>query len=111
MAGPRFLFPEAGLRSPDEVRAAVWRFRQLPERVRALKPILYWLLGESTRPFKFSRDDVEYVEHPVNSQRCGSCWHAFHRVVTADKYVCEIVGGEIAPAHWCNRWTATGPRR
>jgi hypothetical protein len=105
---PPFLYPNAGAHAPEPVRVAIRAIRALPEAVRAARPLLYLLLGDTTRPYKFDKTDVSYRTSPQGEQRCGNCWRFFHRVVT-DSFVCELVGGPIRPAHWCDRWRATNP--
>lgn len=101
---PGYTYPLAGgPNAQPEVQEAVERFRQLPLDERAEKPLLYWLLGSGTPPFKMSRIDSAYQDKPFGFQKCGSCRFAWQRVKTG-QYICSQIAQEIAPEAWCRLW-------
>ncbi len=100
------LYPGAGTRSQPEVQQAIQRYRQLPAEQRAQVPLLYWLLGDGTPPYKMSKEDSEYTEESeVEEQTCANCQYIYQANGHGDQgFICSQIRGEIAPAGWCNRW-------
>jgi hypothetical protein len=88
----------------------VGRFRALPDEERATAVSLWgWLLGDAgTPPYKMTRGDAGYVEHPVGAERCGNCGSAYLHVVS-ETYICDRMRGAILPHAWCERWNAPVP--
>ena len=106
-----FLFASAGRRAPREVQKAIERYRRLPEAQRAQKPLLYWLLGDGTPPYKFRKEEVQYGAPPpqvAGRQNCGNCVHAYVHL-TSSTPICDLMRGVIAPQAWCNRWAPPMP--
>ena len=96
--------PDAGGKDAQpEVAKAVERFRKLPVEEREKKPLLYWLLGSGTQPYKTSREDSQYTDKTYGKQRCDNCVHAFKNVVN-DKCICSQIQEEIKPEGWCKLW-------
>jgi hypothetical protein len=98
-----FMYPDAGKNADPDVRLAIKYFRSLPASVRAKKPLLYWLLGSGTPPYKMSKKDSRYTHQPVKGQKCSNCRFAYQRVVDK-KIICSQIEGEIKPSHWCRLW-------
>jgi hypothetical protein len=96
-------FPDAGKDAQPEVKKAVERFRKLPAEERKKQPLLYWLLGTGTQPYKTSREDSQYADKTSGKQRCDNCVHAFKNL-TSGKHICSQIQEEIKPAGWCNLW-------
>ncbi len=98
-------YPEAGTsRTPRLVRRAITQYRRLPKEKRAKQPLLYWLLGSGTPPYKMSKQDSNYTDGSVKeSQNCGNCKFAYQNV-KSKKYICSQVSGGIAPKDWCKLW-------
>lgn len=104
---PRFWYKNAEQNMPVEVRMALARFRQLPEKIRAQLPAWGWLLGGGTPKLKMEQADVQYGSPPSNPltqhHRCQNC-NRFYQHVPTGTGVCDWVRGVIAPNAWCNRW-------
>lgn len=103
LRAPGFRYDDAGERAQPEVRAAIARFRGLVLVERAARPLLYWLLGGGTPPYKIAKLDAAYQGSPVGGRKCGNCGAAW-RHVTTPLFICDQVSGPIAPEAWCNRW-------
>lgn len=102
MAG--YEYPEAGgSKAQPEVKKAVERWRSLPEEERARIPLLYWLLGSGTPPYKMDKADAEYQEGPKGKQKCGNCLFAYQNA-TNGRFICSQVRGHIEPRAWCRLW-------
>jgi hypothetical protein len=99
-------YPDAGKNAQPEVVAAIHRFRTLTEDERAEYPLLYWLLGSGTPPYKMAKADVRYTDaSTISNQRCANCRMSYKHVKGApDDYICSQIDGKIAPPGWCNRW-------
>lgn len=104
-------YPDAGIRgkAQPEVVEAVERFRSLPARVRAKLPLLYWLLGAGTPPYKMTREDSDYGAPPPQAAGhvCGNCRFAYARVLTGD-VICSQIEGRVGWAAWCRLWAGAG---
>lgn len=96
-------YPDAGKNAQPEVKKAIERFRKLPAEERSKKPLLYWLMGTGTQPYKMSKEDSQYTDKTHGKQRCDNCVFAFKNVVSG-KYICSQIQEEIKPAGWCNLW-------
>lgn len=102
------LYPQAGLHAPPEVQAAIARFRDLPDAERAATPLLYWLLGDATQPFKMSKPDSTYLEESaVQGQYCKNCAFAYYRV-NDGMFICSQIRGKIGENAWCRLWQQAG---
>jgi hypothetical protein len=66
-------------------------------------PLLYFLLGSGTPPFKMSKEDSAYQGRQVGKQRCDNCSSAYQNVVSGD-FICSQVEGAIVPKAWCRLW-------
>jgi len=87
-----------------EVEAAIKRFRALPEEQKAKTPLLYWLLGAGTPPYKMSKEDSKYSDISPHADRvCANC--EFQYIKTANgHYICSQISGRIRPEGWCKLW-------
>jgi hypothetical protein len=100
----KFQNPDAGGKDAQpEVQKAVKRFRKLPAKKREKTPLLYWLLGSGTQPYKTSREDSQYTDKTHRTQQCKNCVHAFENV-TSGKWICSQIQEEIKSSGWCNLW-------
>lgn len=100
-------YPEAGSEEAQpEVQEAVERWREkVPDDVKEEQPLLYWLLGSGTPPYKMAKDDANYVEEPQGGQQCSNCEYAY--LSTEDgTMICSQVRGQIHATHWCRLWEA-----
>ena len=102
-------YPAAGLQAPPEIRLAIARFRKLPQTLKARVPLLYWLLGSGTPPYKMNPADALYGAPPpaaqAMGQKCANCRFAWQNV-KGRNYICSQIAGPIAPAAWCRLWVA-----
>jgi hypothetical protein len=103
MSSERFTYPRAGKESPPEVKKAIAKFHQLPEFVKETTPMLDFLLGGSTQPYKMAPKDAEYVSKQSGKQNCANCKYSYGHCQSG-KYVCSMIAGNIAPAGWCRLW-------
>jgi len=103
--GEDFQYPRAGgEKAQPEVQEAVERFRNLPRDERAKMPLLYWLLGAGTPPYKIAKADCDYKKvTDIPEQTCGNCEYYYYKP-SKDIYICSHVEGEVKPDAWCNRW-------
>lgn len=104
-------YPLAGLNSPRGVRNAIreWR-RRAPMKLRRNVPILYWLLGSGTQPYKMSKEESGYVLYTVNAQNCANCRFNYQNA-SHGYYVCSHVQGDVGAKHWCRLWRPAGVPR
>jgi hypothetical protein len=101
-----FQYPEAGLRAQPEVKAAIRRWRHsVGQGIKQDMPLLYWLLGSGTPPYKMSKRDSHYgpPPHYVSRQRCDNCTFAYVGVTT-ERFICSQIEGTIEPKLWCRLW-------
>ena len=111
-------YPKAGEtgKAQPEVVSAVERFRRLPAKSRGGLPLLYWLLGNGTPPYKMSKEASVYGPTPPThrGEICGNCRFAYARVLNG-QLICSQIEGDIAWGAWCRLWqghggTAVAPR-
>ena len=90
--------------APAETKRAIVKFMQLPEKERQNKPLLYFILGAGTPPYKMDKASSKYVsvsKHPT--QDCENCIFAFQNVVKQN-FICSQIRGDIEPDGWCKLW-------
>ena len=106
-----YLYPDADAEDmPVEVQDAIQRFRELPEKERAGRPLLWWLLGKKgTPPYKKSKIEAAYAPESPYEQTCENCIHAYQHVVTG-VLICDQMRGAIQPAAWCQLWDPPGDK-
>lgn len=97
-------YTETGDNAQPEVQEAILRWAKLPATERAKKPLLYWLLGSGTPPYKIPKSIARYVDRSgIPGQTCGNC--EFQYLKTANKkYICSQIRGAIKPPGWCIYW-------
>jgi len=101
--GP-FLYAGAGAKAPRAVQEAIQEYRALPEDERVETPLLYWLLGDGTPPFKMTKVEAGYIDDSPYNQNCGNCTHAYTHV-TSGIAICDQMRGVIEPQAWCRVWS------
>lgn len=100
------MYPQAGANAQPEVQAAIGRFRQLPDMERAQLPLLYWLIGSGTMPYKMSKTDAQYVDpSPSPSHKCENCRHSWASVKHGF-HICDLMRGHIRGSAVCALWEA-----
>lgn len=97
------LYPNAGINANRYVQKAIMEFRRLPNDVREQKPLLYWLLGSGTPPYKMTKKDSAYQGTSFKGQNCGNCRFTFMRWVN-EELICSQIQGNIELDHWCKLW-------
>lgn len=105
----KYRYPEAAEIAPPEVQKAVKRFRRLPFVQKENTPLLYWLLGDGTPPYKMDPVDADYVGlSAVPGQTCGNCEFAFAHVGTGT-VICSQIRDPIRLEGWCRLWAPVVP--
>ncbi len=99
-------YPEAGKRAPIGVRAAIRAWHAFaPAWMKERQPLLYWVLGSGTSPYKMTPEESAYTDaSTVDSQECANCYSAYKHVVYEDKFICSQIQGSIKPKGWCRLW-------
>ena len=100
-----FDYPKAGVKANVYVQKAISQFRRLPIEERRKKPLLYWLLGSGTPPYKMTKKGSNYIGKPYRGQKCGNCRFTFQRYVN-DELICSQIQGNIELEHWCRLWAS-----
>jgi hypothetical protein len=100
-----YLYPKAGVNANPLVQQAIEQFRNLPNEAKEDKPLLYWLLGSGTPPYKMSKKDSLYVGKSYRGQNCGNCRFTFMRWVNKE-LICSQIQGNIELGHWCKLWAS-----
>lgn len=101
----KFTYAGAGEGAPESVQQAIEDFHKLPESIKETTPLLYYILGSGTPPYKMTREDSEYTDKSqVDKHTCGNCTFTF-RHVASKAYICSQIRDEIVPAGWCNQWS------
>lgn len=98
-------YPEnVGSNAPKEVQEAIKKYFELPREEQEKTPLLYWILGSSTPPYKMSKQDTKYTDKSPGPKQCQNCEFAYKKVSRKDRYICSQIRGTIRPEGWCNRW-------
>ena len=98
-----YLYPKAGANANSYIKQAIEQFRRLPNKQKENKPLLYWLLGSGTPPYKMSKKDSRYQGKPFRGQNCGNCRFTFMRW-TNKELICSQIEGNVELDHWCKLW-------
>lgn len=98
-----YFYPKAGLNANPLIKKAINQFRRLPNEVKAEKPLLYYLLGSGTPPYKMSKKDSHYQGKPFRGQNCGNCRFTFMRWINKE-LICSQIAGNVELDHWCKLW-------
>ena len=97
-------YADTGKDAQPETKGAIERWKQLSEEERKKRPLLYWLLGSGTPPYKMSQKETKYTDNSqVEGQTCGNCEFAYLKVANK-KFICSQIRDEIKPSGWCDRW-------
>ena len=99
------LYENAGLNANQHIQKAIEEFRQLSPEERAEKPLLYYLLGSGTPPYKMSKKDSNYIGKTIKGMNCGNCRFTFMRYVNK-QYICSQIEGDVKLNHWCRLWVS-----
>lgn len=102
-------YPNVGGDAQPEVQEAIRRYKEMSPEERGKEPLLYWLLGSGTPPYKDSREATEYTDtSETEGQTCGNCSFTYFRTAT-QQFICSQIRGVIQPGGWCNRWEESEP--
>jgi hypothetical protein len=104
---PKFWFIGAERGAPVEVRMAIARFRQLPEKVRGQMVLWGWLGGPGMTPkMKFEPNEVNFGPPPAGKafERCGGCNHFFTHHPTGVTICAIVKTAPISPLAWCSKY-------
>ena len=101
-----YLYPKAGINANKHIKQAIEEFRRLPNKEKQNKPLLYWLLGSGTPPYKMSKKDSKYKRNSYRGQNCGNCRFTFMRWVNKE-LVCSQIQGNVELDHWCKLWVGS----
>jgi hypothetical protein len=96
-------YPNAGEGAAPGVKKEIENFNKMPPEDKQDKPLLEFLIGPSTQPYKMSKEDANYVDKTNGSQTCGNCEYAYKQVATG-KLICSMMRGEIKSEGWCRLW-------
>lgn len=99
------IYPKAGVNASRYVQKAIQEFRKLPNDVKGQKPLLYWLLGSGTPPYKMTKKDSAYQGKSYRGQNCNNCRFTFMRWVN-EELICSQIQGNIELDHWCKLWAS-----
>jgi len=86
-----------------EVKIAIDRFRNLPDKEKRKQNLLQWLIGGSTQPYKVSQKDSKYTNVSKKSQTCGNCKYLYLEWYTK-KFICSEIQDAVHVQGWCDRW-------
>lgn len=90
-------------KAPEETKRAIERFMKLPKKVRDWKPLLYYVLGSGTPPYKMSKKDSAYTDNSTKKQNCANCIFTYIKYVE-NKPICSQIRGTIKLQGWCKLW-------
>ena len=97
-------YADTGQKAPPEVQQAIQRWKDLPEQKKLDTPLLYWLLGSGTPPYKMDKGESQYTNNSeVEGQTCQNCEFTYLKI-SNKKFICSQISGEIKPSGWCKLW-------
>ena len=97
-------YPEAGKGAAESIKQLVDRFRSLSDDERAAKPLLYWLLGSGTPPYKMSKADAKYTdESEIEDETCENCQFIYYGLARK-RFICSQISGPVKKEGWCRLW-------
>ncbi len=96
-------YQEAYDKAPKETKRVIESFQRETKALRDKKPLLYYILGSGTPPYKMSKEDSKYVDKASGKQNCGNCIFTFQNYVKKT-YICSQIRGTIKLGGWCKLW-------
>lgn len=96
-------YQEAYDKAPEETKRAIEKYEQMPKSFRDEKPLLYYILGSGTPPYKMSKRASAYVDKASGKQNCDNCIFTFQNHISK-KYICSQIKGDIKLSGWCRLW-------
>jgi len=103
-----FEYPEAGIDASPGVKQDIQAFRRLPVIQRQGVPLLYYLLGSGTPPYKMDAVESAYQDEPkrvllIAEQNCANCSASYIHAKSGN-WICDQISPFIAPQGWCRLW-------
>jgi len=90
--------------APVQTKKLIVKYMSMPKSFRDKKPLLYYILGAGTPPYKMGRNESHYTDvSTVPFQDCANCIFAFQSVLKKH-YICSQIRGNIEPKGWCHLW-------
>jgi hypothetical protein len=96
-------YHEAYEKAPKETKRVIESFQRETKALRDKKPLLYYILGSGTPPYKMSKEDSKYVDKASGRQNCSNCIFTFQNYVKKT-YICSQIRGTIKLGGWCKLW-------
>ena len=96
-------YQEAYDKAPQETKKVIESFQNEPKELRDKKPLLYYILGAGTPPYKMSKEESKYVDKASGKQKCSNCIFTFQNTIKKT-YICSQIRGTIKLGGWCKLW-------
>ena len=96
-------YQEAYDKAPQETKKVIESFQNEPKYLRDKKPLLYYILGAGTPPYKMSKKESAYVDVSIGKENCSNCIFAFQNTIKKT-YICSQIRGIIKLGGWCKLW-------
>lgn len=96
-------YPDAGVNASPEINKKIEDFRNLSDEEKNQTPLLYYILGDGTPPYKMEPRDANYTDNATGEQTCGSCEFSYQKVATGN-HICSQIRGGIQLRGWCKLW-------
>jgi len=96
-------YKEAYELAPEETKRAIEKFCKEPKKLRDNKPLLYYVLGTGTPPYKMSKKESMYSDKSINNRKCSNCIFTYIKYVDK-KPICSQIRGTIKLGGWCKLW-------
>ena len=90
-------------KAPKETKRVIESFQNEPKELRDKKPLLYYILGSGTPPYKMGKKESGYVDVSSGRQKCSNCIFTFQNTVKKT-YICSQIRGTIKLGGWCKLW-------
>jgi hypothetical protein len=102
-------YENAGENAPAGVRQEIENYKKLPLEQKENLPLLYYLLGSGTPPYKMATEDADYTaKSSVQAQTCANCEYFYHKPARGQRYICSQIQGLVKPSGWCRLWKKAG---
>lgn len=99
-----FEYKKARKKAPQSVQQRIEEYDNLSKEDKAKIPLLYWILGTGTPPYKMSKEDSHYIDESTDvSETCGNCKFLYHQPLR-NSYICSKIRGNVAVEGWCKFW-------
>ena len=96
-------YQEAYDLASKETKRVIESFQNEPKELRDKKPLLYYILGSGTPPYKMGKKESGYVDVSSGRQKCANCIFTFQNTLKKT-YICSQIRGTIKLGGWCKLW-------